>query len=354
MVLMSLSLDEEGSYSLFSTSHSHGQIPIVASESSQDHFMDRRPKIMPIKIPDYLPAKEILTKENIFVMDETTAFHQDIRPLRIAILNLMPTKETTETQLLRLLANTPLQVEFVLLHPKTHTSKNTSLEHLETFYKTFGDIEHEKFDGMIITGAPVEQMPFEQVNYWDELREIMDWSVDHVTSTLHICWAAQAGLYHHYHIPKYHLDKKIFGVYPHYVNERNVKLIRGFDEVFYVPQSRHTEVRREDIEQVEELVILSESEESGVYIVSSRDGKQIFLTGHSEYDIDTLKKEYDRDIQKGMEIDIPINYYPNNDPSRTPLITWRAHANLLFFNWLNYYVYQETPYDWNGNGGANK
>lgn len=302
---------------------------------------------MPIKIPDHLPAKEILTRENIFVMDETTAFHQDIRPLRIVILNLMPTKETTETQLLRLLANTPLQVEFVLLHPKTHTSKNTSLEHLETFYKTFDDIKHEKFDGMIITGAPVEQMPFEEVNYWEELQAIMDWSVENVTSTFHICWAAQAGLYHHYNIPKYSLDEKVFGVFPHVSSEKNVKLTRGFDEVFYVPQSRHTEIRKNDIELRPELTILSESEVSGVYIVSAQNGKQIFVTGHSEYDIDTLKREYDRDINKGMSVDIPANYYPNDDPSQPPLVTWRAHANLLFFNWLNYYVYQETPYDWN-------
>lgn len=303
---------------------------------------------MPIKIPDHLPAKEILTEENIFVMDETTAFHQDIRPLRIAILNLMPMKETTETQLLRLLANTPLQVEFVLLHPKSHTSRNTSPEHLEMFYKTFDDVKDERFDGMIITGAPVEQMPFEGVNYWQELQQIMDWSVDHVTSTFHICWAAQAGLYHHYNIPKYSLDEKIFGVFPHVANEKNVKLTRGFDEVFYVPQSRHTEIRREDIDKIPELTVLSESSESGIYIVSAHNGKQIFVTGHSEYDIDTLKREYDRDVQKGMDIALPKNYYPNDDPTQPPLVTWRAHANLLFFNWLNYYVYQETPYDWNG------
>ena len=301
---------------------------------------------MPIKVPDNLPAKEILIKENIFVMDETVAFHQDIRPLRIAILNLMPTKETTETQLLRLLANTPLQVEFVLLHPKTHTSKNTPAEHLAMFYKTFDDICDEKFDGMIITGAPVEQMDFEEVNYWEELKQIMDWTTENVTSTLHICWAAQAGLYHHYNIPKYPLEEKIFGVFPHYISEKNVKLTRGFDEIFYVPQSRHTEIRKEDILKVDELSILSESPEAGVYIVATKDGKRIFVTGHSEYDADTLKWEYERDLRKGLKISPPKNYYPNDDPSQPPRVTWRAHANLLFFNWLNYYVYQVTPYDW--------
>lgn len=300
---------------------------------------------MPIKIPDHLPAKEVLVQENIFVMDETVAFHQDIRPLRIAILNLMPTKETTETQILRLLSNTPLQVEFVLLHPKTHVSKNTSAEHLDQFYKTFDDVEHEQFDGMIITGAPVETMEFEEVNYWEELKRIMDWSKENVTSTFHICWAAQAGLYHHFGVPKYPLSEKMFGVFPHYNCKSNVKLLRGFDEWYLVPQSRHTEVRKEDIERAEGVEILSESEEAGVYIAASRDGRQIFVTGHSEYDPLTLKWEYDRDVNKGMEVAIPKNYYPNNDPARTPPITWRAHANLLFSNWLNYYVYQETPYD---------
>ena len=301
---------------------------------------------MPIKIPDHLPAKEILIRENIFVMDETTAFHQDIRPLRIAILNLMPTKETTETQLLRLLANTPLQVEFLLLHPKSYTPKNTPAEHLAMFYKTFDDIRDERFDGMIITGAPVEQMDFEQVAYWEELKQIMDWTVENVTSTMHICWAAQAGLYHHYNVPKYPLPQKMFGVFPHTVNERN-QLTRGFDEVFYVPQSRHTEVRREDILKRKELVILSESPESGVYIVATRDGRQIFVTGHSEYDAETLKWEYDRDVSRGLDIAIPKNYFPDDDPAKPPRVTWRAHANLLFFNWLNYYVYQVTPYEWN-------
>ncbi|KIL41892.1 homoserine O-succinyltransferase [Gordoniibacillus kamchatkensis] len=302
---------------------------------------------MPIKIPDHLPAKEILNRENIFVMDESVAYHQDIRPLRIALLNLMPTKETTETQILRLIGNTPLQVELVLLHPGTHTSKNTSAEHLAAFYQTFEDVKDERFDGMIITGAPVETLEFEEVTYWQELQQIMDWSKENVTSTLHICWAAQAGLYHHYGIPKYPLEAKIFGVFPHSVTKQNVKLLRGFDEWFYVPQSRHTEVRRSDIERVAGLDILSESDEAGVYIVASEDGRQIFVTGHSEYDACTLKWEYDRDVNKGMDIAIPKNYYPNDDPTREPRITWRAHANLLFSNWLNYYVYQETPYDLN-------
>lgn len=301
--------------------------------------------IVPIKVPDHLPAKEILTSENIFVMDESTAYKQDIRPLRIVILNLMPTKETTETQLLRLIGNTPLQVEAVLLHPKTHTSKNTSAEHLESFYKTFDEIENQYFDGMIITGAPVEQMEFEEVNYWEELTQIMDWSKLHVTSTFHICWAAQAGLYHHFGIPKYSLDEKMFGIYPHTLCKRNIPLLRGFDELFYVPQSRHTEVRRQDIAEIEELEIWSESEESGVYIVASKGGRQIFVTGHSEYDPTTLKYEYDRDKSKGLEVDVPKNYFPDDNPERIPLSTWRAHANLLYSNWLNYYVYQMTPYE---------
>jgi homoserine O-succinyltransferase len=303
---------------------------------------------MPIKVPDSLPAKEILSNENIFVMDETDAYHQDIRPLRIAILNLMPTKETTETQLLRLIGNTPLQVEVVLLQPKTHTSKNTSAEHLESFYKTFDEISHQYYDGMIITGAPIEHLPYEDVTYWEELKTIMDWSKTQVTSTFHICWGAQAGLYHHFGIPKYDLPQKMFGVFPHTVEKRNVNLLRGFDEMFFVPQSRHTEVRRSDIEKVDQLEILSESKEAGVYIAASKDGKQIFVTGHSEYDALSLKWEYDRDKAKGLHIDVPTNYYPNNDPSQTPFSTWRAHANLLFSNWLNYYVYQQTPYDLGG------
>jgi homoserine O-succinyltransferase len=301
---------------------------------------------MPIKVPDNLPAKDILIEENIFVMDETRAYHQDIRPLRIAILNLMPTKQTTETQILRLLANTPLQVEFVLLHPKTHVSKNTPSEHLKTFYKTFDEIREQRFDGMIITGAPVEKLEFEQVDYWTELQAIMDWTRDHVTSTMYICWGAQAGLYHHFGIPKYELPAKMFGVFPHRVLVRNNKLLRGFDEVFYAPQSRHTEIRAEDIEKVEDLEILSVSDEAGVYIVATRDGRHIFITGHSEYDAETLKLEYERDVARGLPISVPKNYFPDDDPTKKPVVTWRAHANLLFFNWLNYYVYQETPYEW--------
>ncbi|WP_138494096.1 homoserine O-acetyltransferase MetA [Paenibacillus pinistramenti] len=300
---------------------------------------------MPIKIPDSLPAKEVLTNENIFVMDESQAFHQDIRPLRIAILNLMPTKETTEEQILRLLANTPLQVEFVLLHPGSHTSKNTSAEHLNQFYKTFEEIKHLRFDGMIITGAPVEQFDYEDVTYWKEIQEIFDWTESHVTSTMHICWAAQAGLYHHFGIPKASLPQKCFGVFTHTVNIPNTKLLRGFDELFLAPHSRHTEVAKADVEKVEELDVLSESDEAGVYIVATRDGRQIFVAGHPEYDPLSLKWEYDRDAAKGMDVPLPVNYFPKNDPSQTPRSTWRAHANLLFANWLNYYVYQETPYD---------
>jgi len=300
---------------------------------------------MPIKIPDNLPAAEILNNENIFVMNEDRAFHQDIRPLRIAIMNLMPTKIATETQLLRLLGNSPLQVEIVLLHPKTHTSKNTPPEHLITFYKTFDEVSDQKFDGLVITGAPVEQLEFEEVDYWEELKQVMDWSVENVFSTFHICWGAQAGLYHHYGIPKYPLKEKMFGVFPHRLNKQYVKLFRGFDDLFYVPHSRYTEVRREDIEKVHELEILSESEESGIYVVAAKDGSQIFVTGHSEYDPLTLKAEYERDIAKGINIKVPRNYFPDDDPSKPPVVLWRGHANLLFSNWLNYYVYQETPYD---------
>jgi homoserine O-succinyltransferase len=300
---------------------------------------------MPIKIPDSLPAKEVLSGENIFVMDESHAFHQDIRPLRIAILNLMPTKETTETQLLRLIGNSPLQVDVVLLHPSSHTSKNTSADHLKSFYTTFDEISDRRFDGLIVTGAPVEQMEFEDVNYWEELKVIFEWSKKNVTSTMHICWAAQAGLYHHFGVRKVSLPDKCFGVFPHTLSHNNVKLLRGFDEVFHVPHSRHTDVSREDIENNPDLQILAESEEAGVYLVATHDGKQIFVTGHSEYDPFSLKWEYDRDIAKGMDIEIPKHYYPKDDPTRTPPAVWRAHANLLFANWLNYYVYQETPYD---------
>ncbi|MDO7907380.1 homoserine O-succinyltransferase [Paenibacillus sp. JX-17] len=300
---------------------------------------------MPIKIPDTLPAKEVLTGENIFVMDESRAYEQDIRPLRIAILNLMPTKETTETQLLRLVGNTPLQVDIVLVHPQSHTPKNTSQEYLKMFYKTFDEIRHLRFDGMIITGAPVEQLDFEDVTYWDEIQEIFEWTKHNVTSTMHICWASQAGLYHHFNVPKYGLDSKCFGVFSHTVNRPHVKLMRGFDELFHAPHSRHTEIRREDVEGISGLEILAESEEAGVFLVATEDGKQIFVTGHAEYDPLSLKWEYERDKAKGMDVELPKHYFPNDDPTRTPPSTWRAHANLLFANWLNYYVYQETPYD---------
>lgn len=302
---------------------------------------------MPIKIPDKLPATKILKNENIFVMTEKRARRQDIRPLRIAILNLMPTKITTETQILRLIGNSPLQVEVDLLHTKTYQSKNTPEEHLFTFYKTFDDIKYQKFDGLIITGAPVEQLEFEEVDYWNELKEIMDWSAHHVTSTFHICWGAQAGLYHHFGIPKHQLKKKMFGVFPHKINKKNVKLLRGFDDEFYVPHSRHTEVRKEDIRKVPQLEILSESPESGIYIVATKGGRQIFVTGHSEYDAMTLHEEYTRDIEKKLEISIPKNYYFQDDPTKHPIVKWKSHANLLYCNWLNYYVYQETPFDLN-------
>jgi homoserine O-succinyltransferase/O-acetyltransferase len=299
---------------------------------------------MPIKIPDNLPAWEVLTGENIFVMGEDRAYHQDIRPLKIAILNLMPTKIVTETQLLRLLSNTSLQVEITLLHPETYNSKNTPEEHLTTFYSTFAEIKDKKFDGMIITGAPVEQMKFEAVDYWRELTDILEWTKSHVTSTFHICWGAQAGLYYHYGIQKQPLEKKMFGVFLHRINVKNEKLLRGFDDEFYAPHSRHTEVKKEDIEKNKNILLLSESDESGVYIVASKDRKQIFVTGHSEYDPFTLKSEYDRDISRGLDIDVPVNYYPGDDVTKEPLVRWRGHANLLFSNWLNYYVYQETPY----------
>ena len=302
---------------------------------------------MPIKIPEHLPANSILRGENIFCMTERRALTQDIRPLKIAILNIMPTKISTETQILRLLGNTPLQVDPIFLHPATYLSKNTPHEHLSTFYKTFDDVADQRFDGMIITGAPVEQMDFDQVVYWDELCRIMDWTKTNVYSTLHICWGAQAGLYYHYDVPKYPLEKKMFGVFSHKVNVENTKLLKGFDDVFYAPHSRHTEVLREDIERISDLKILAESPQAGVYIVMSKDGRQIFVTGHPEYDPDTLKGEYDRDIAKGMDMDIPNNYYQNDDPANVPLVLWRAHANLLYGNWINYCVYQETPFDLN-------
>lgn len=300
---------------------------------------------MPIRIPDGLPAIQTLNEENIFVMTDARAATQDIRPLQILLLNLMPTKVDTETQLSRLLGNTPLQVELTLMHTESHRSKNTSEEHLLSFYKTFPQVKDRQFDGMIITGAPVELLPFEEVEYWDELCEIMDWSVTHVHSTFHICWGAQAGLYHHYGIPKYPLDKKLFGVFPHTLDYRRSILFRGFDDVFLIPHSRHTTIRREDVEKIPDLRILASSEMAGVFAISTKGGRQIFITGHPEYDAATLKKEYDRDTAAGKPIELPYNYFPNDDPTREPLSTWRSSANLLYSNWLNYFVYQTTPYD---------
>ncbi len=300
---------------------------------------------MPIKIPNSLPATKQLRNENIFVMSETKAIHQDIRPLKIAIVNLMPTKITTETQLLRLLSNSPLQVEIDLLTMETHESKNTPESHLNAFYKKFSDIKNSKYDGMIITGAPVENLDFEEVDYWEELKEIMEWSTTHVTSTLHICWAAQAGLYYHYGVPKYSLPEKCSGVYKHKVKRATSKMVRGFDSEFYAPHSRHTEVRKEDIKKVKELEILAESDEAGVYLVFTKGGRRVFVTGHSEYDATTLADEYNRDLNKGMNPNIPANYFPDDNPAKTPIVRWRSHANLLFTNWLNYFVYQITPYD---------
>ncbi|UNC91387.1 homoserine O-acetyltransferase MetA [Candidatus Contubernalis alkaliaceticus] len=300
---------------------------------------------MPIKVPDNLPAVEILQKENIFVMTEKRAFNQDIRELHIIILNLMPVKMVTETQILRLLGNSPLQMDIYFLMIEGHISKNTPQEHLFRFYKTFDQLKGQKFDGMVITGAPVEHLKYEEIDYWRELQEIMDWTLTNVYSTLHICMGAQAGLYHHYGIPKYPLDAKMFGVFPHSACREKVPLLRGFDDVFYAPHSRYTEVRRQDIENVPKLEILAESPEAGVYIVAAGDGRQVFVTGHSEYDPMTLKDEYIRDCSKGLKIDIPKNYFPGDNPQKTPVVYWRSHANLLFANWLNYHVYQETPYN---------
>lgn len=300
---------------------------------------------MPIKIPNELPATQTLQSENIFTITETRAISQDIRPLKILILNLMPTKIATETQLARLLGNTPLQVETELIHTKTHESKNTPAEHMLAFYKTFDQVSMNTYDGMVITGAPVEQMPFEEVEYWDELCEIMEWSKTHVTSVFHICWGAQAGLYYHFGIPKYPLEHKLFGVFPHHVERRSSILFRGFDDTFMVPHSRHTTIRREDVEKVPELKILATGEEVGIYALSTDRGRQIFITGHSEYDPETLGKEYRRDKDAGLPIAVPKNYYPNDDDTKPPIMSWRAHANLLYSNWLNYFVYQTTPYD---------
>ncbi len=300
---------------------------------------------MPIKIPNQLPATKTLTEENIFVMTETRARTQDIRPLQILLLNLMPTKIDTETQLSRLLGNTPLQVELTLMHTRSHQSKNTSQEHLLAFYCTFDDIREKHFDGMIITGAPVEQMPFEEVEYWDELCQIMEWSVTHVQSTFHICWGAQAGLYYHFGVQKKPLEQKMFGIFPHTADYKRSILFRGFDDVFYVPHSRHTTVDRADIEAISELKILASSKKAGVFAVSTRNGRQIFITGHPEYDPDTLKREYVRDVSQGKPIAVPFNYFPKDDPENPPMVTWRSAANLLYSNWLNYFVYQTTPYN---------
>jgi len=299
---------------------------------------------MPIIIDKDLPAHKVLQKENIFVMTKERAETQDIRALKIAILNLMPTKQDTEAQLLRLIGNTPLQLDVHLLHMESHLSRNVTQEHLTSFYKTFRDIENEKFDGLIITGAPVETLVFEEVDYWEELKHIMEYSKTNVTSTLHICWGAQAGLYYHYGVPKYPLKEKMFGVFEHEVCEQHVKLLQGFDELFFAPHSRHTEVRENDIREVKELTLLANSEEAGVHLVIGPEGRQVFALGHSEYSCETLKQEYERDRDKGLNIDVPKNYFKHNNPDEKPLVRWRSHGNLLFSNWLNYYVYQETPY----------
>lgn len=299
---------------------------------------------MPIIIDKDLPARKVLQEENIFVMTKERAETQDIRALKIAILNLMPTKQETEAQLLRLIGNTPLQLDVHLLHMESHLSRNVAQEHLTSFYKTFRDIENEKFDGLIITGAPVETLSFEEVDYWEELKRIMEYSKKNVTSTLHICWGAQAGLYHHYGVPKYPLKEKMFGVFEHEVREQHVKLLQGFDELFFAPHSRHTEVRESDIREVKELTLLANSEEAGVHLVIGQEGRQVFVLGHSEYSCDTLKQEYERDREKGLNIDVPKNYFKYDNPNEKPLVRWRSHGNLLFSNWLNYYVYQETPY----------
>ncbi|MCP1451332.1 homoserine O-acetyltransferase MetA [Priestia megaterium] len=302
---------------------------------------------MPINIPRDLPAKEILEKERIFIMDDVRAVNQEIRPLNIVILNLMPEKEKAETQLLRLLGNSPLQVHITLLYTASHKAKTTSKNHLDQFYKTFEQIKERKYDGMIITGAPVEHIPFEEVNYWKELQEIMDWCKTNVTSTLHICWGAQAGLYHHFGIDKRPLSDKCTGVFTHVISsEEPIKLLRGFDDVFYSPHSRHTDVDMNEVKNHPDLELLSYSEEAGVYMAMSKDEKFVFITGHPEYDVQTLQEEFLRDTEKGLEPKLPEHYFPNNDPDKNPLKTWRSHANLLFMNWLNYYVYQETPYLW--------
>ncbi|MCY1722224.1 homoserine O-succinyltransferase [Prolixibacteraceae bacterium Z1-6] len=300
---------------------------------------------MPLNIPDKLPAIKILREENIFVMNQSHAQHQDIRPLKIIILNLMPLKISTETDLLRLLSNSPLQIEIDFLKIKGHTPKNTPSDHMEAFYRNFEELNNKKYDGMIITGAPVEQLEFEEVTYWDEMKQILDWAEHHVTSTLFICWAAQAALFHYYGVPKYPLEKKIFGVFEHKLTHPKLPIFRGFDDIFYVPHSRHTEVREADIKKVKELKIVATSKNAGVSIVKAKNGRQLFVTGHSEYSRHTLDGEFKRDKAKNLPIDIPINYYPGDNPVNQPVMRWKSAANLLFSNWLNYYVYQETPYD---------
>lgn len=300
---------------------------------------------MPVNIPDQLPAIELLKQENIFVMDATRASHQDIRPLKLVVLNLMPLKITTETDLLRILSNSPLQIEVDFMKIKGHTSKNTPVEHMRMFYQNFEKIKNKKYDGMIITGAPVEHLPFEEVTYWKEMQEIMDWAATSVFSTMFICWAAQAGLYHYYGVPKYALPSKMFGVFKHTVTDDKLPVFRGFDDEFWVPHSRHTEIRRTDIEKITELTIISESAESGVNMVIGKNGRQLFITGHLEYSRYTLDGEYRRDKSKNLPIGVPANYYPDNHPDNHPVMRWKSAANLLFANWLNYYVYQETPYN---------
>jgi homoserine O-succinyltransferase len=300
---------------------------------------------MPLNLPDGFPAIDLLREENIFVIDQTRAEHQDIRPLKIVILNLMPLKIATETDLLRLLSNTPLQLEIDFLQIEGHTPKNTSRDHLDSFYTTFSQIRKQKFDGMIITGAPVEHLPFEEVDYWGEICEIFDWAHKNVTSTMFICWASQAGLFHHYGIPKYPLKKKMFGIFDHKVKDKKLPLFRGFDDVYRAPHSRHTELKSKDFHLAPEVQIISESDKAGVYMAMAENGKQIFITGHPEYSLKTLDREYKRDKEKELPIDLPQNYYPGDNPSERPILSWRSHANLLFMNWLNYYVYQETPFD---------
>ena len=300
---------------------------------------------MPLRLPDKLPAIDLLKNENIFVLADSRANTQDIRPLRIVILNLMPLKITTETDLIRILSNSPLQLEIQFMKVKAHTSKNTPIEHMKAFYRDFELMRDEKFDGMIITGAPVEHLDYHEVNYWEEISEIFSWARTHVTSTMYICWAAQAGLFYHYGVPKYPLPQKMFGIFPQYPSDKKLPIFRGFDDVFYMPHSRHTEIRREDILKVPELTLIAESPMSGVSIVMARDGREIFITGHSEYSPNTLDTEYKRDLGKGLPIQMPYNYYKDNNPELSPLVTWRAHGNLMFQNWLNYYVYQETPYN---------